>query len=85
MSFIIMGVVFIFVFNIKEKFKMIGLILMTLACFIGLSYSAHLWDVITSLSPQVLLIPVASIGWIRLANLVYERFLGFETASNKNV
>jgi len=81
MSFIIMGVVFIFIFSIKEKYKIIGLTLMALACYIGLSFTAHLWDVRTSLSPQVLLIPVASIGWIRLANLAYERFLRSETAS----
>jgi len=76
MSFIIMGIIFVFVFNIKEKrYEMIGLILMALACYIGLSFTEHLWDVRNSLSPQILLIPIASVGWIRFASLTYERFL----------
>ena len=61
---------------IKEKrYEMIGLILMALACYIGLSFTEHLWDVRNSLSPQILLIPIASVGWIRFASLTYERFL----------
>jgi hypothetical protein len=61
-------------FRFKEKLAVVGLTVMALACLISQNFVNISWDVREQLSIQVLLIPVASIGWIMFLNLVYKKF-----------
>ena len=74
MSFIIAGVICVFMFRSKEKFEATGLAFVALTGYICINFILNEWDVRVQLSPQVLLLPVASLGWIMLANRVYEKF-----------
>jgi len=72
--FITFGAICVFMFRFKEKLAVVGLTVMALACLISQNFVNISWDVREQLSIQVLLIPVASIGWIMFLNLVYKKF-----------
>ena len=74
MFFITFGMICVFMFSFKGRFAVIGLTLMALVNYTAGNFVNIDWDVRVQLSPQVLLIPVASIGWIMFLNLVYKKF-----------
>ena len=73
MFFITFGVICVFMFSFKGRFGVIGLTLMALVNYTVCNFVNIDWDVRVQLSPQVLLIPVASIGWIMFLNLAYKK------------
>ena len=80
MSFITIGLICVFVFRFKGKPEAIGLIIMALPIYAILNFAHSEYDVRLQLSAHILLIPVASLGWIVLANLVYKKFQPIQSA-----
>ena len=64
MFFITFGVIYALIFRKKEKLGLMGLTLMGLTIYLIVIFIQSEWDVRVQLSAHVLLIPVASLGWI---------------------
>jgi hypothetical protein len=64
MFFITLGVIYALIFRKKEKLGLMGLTLMGLTIYLIVIFIQSEWDVRVQLSAHVLLIPVASLGWI---------------------
>ena len=74
MSFITLGVIYALIFRKKEKLGLTGLTLMGLTIYAIVIFIQSEWDVRVQLSAHVLLIPVASLGWMMLLNQFNNRF-----------
>ena len=64
----------VFMFRFKGKPEAIGLTLMALPIYLILNFSHSEWNPRVQLSAHVLLIPVASLGWIMFQTWLMKNF-----------
>jgi hypothetical protein len=64
--FFAVGLTCVLMLERKDKFELVGLILMAIPIYVIITFYHSEWDVRIQLSPHVLLVPVAACGWVIL-------------------
>lgn len=73
MFFITLGVTCTLLLSSREKFEMVGLFLMASSIYLIFNFYHSEWDLRVHLSAYVILIPLASLGWVDFFNIFYKR------------